>query len=90
MAVPLEVVDTFLCDSILEGAHALHHLSFHLGGTVNVIDGQKVLRNWRGEQGYREEVGKEEGVRGGHLKERGKGERTKKKDRKEIGNLEYK
>lgn len=47
-AVSLEVVNTLLGNSILEGAHALHHLTFDLVGAVNFVGGQEMFRHWKG------------------------------------------
>lgn len=44
-AISQEVVNALLCYAILEWAHALHHLTFDLGGAVNVIGGQEMLRD---------------------------------------------
>lgn len=43
--VPLEIVHTLLGHPVLEGTHALDHLTFHLRWAVNVIHWQEVLWN---------------------------------------------
>lgn len=43
--IPLEIVHTLFSHPILEGTHALDHLTFHLWWAVNVINWQEVLRN---------------------------------------------